>query len=139
MSAKRIFFDTNILFYAHDTDAGRKHEIAAEAVSNAWEQAIHPIISVQVLQELLHNIRKKLHDDDQAVALVGDYMVWPVIANDLGLFRTGMEAMRSHQLLLWDALIVAAANRAGADELWTEDLNAGQLYGAVRAINPFAS
>ncbi len=33
-------------------------------------------------------------------------------------------------------MIVAAANRAKVDELWTEDLNNGQLYGSVRAVNP---
>ena len=31
----------------------------------------------------------------------------------------------------------AAAQTSGARELLTEDFNHGQLYGSVRAINPF--
>ncbi len=31
-----------------------------------------------------------------------------------------------------------AAQASGARELLTEDLNAGQDYGGVRAVNPFA-
>jgi predicted nucleic acid-binding protein len=34
-------------------------------------------------------------------------------------------------------MIVAAAQASGASELLTEDLNHGQDYGGVRAINPF--
>lgn len=29
----KTFVDTNILVYAHDLDAGKKHEIAAKAIS----------------------------------------------------------------------------------------------------------
>ena len=34
-------------------------------------------------------------------------------------------------------MILAAAQTCGARELLTEDLNHGQNYGSVRAINPF--
>jgi predicted nucleic acid-binding protein len=34
-------------------------------------------------------------------------------------------------------MILAAAESSGAHELLTEDLNHGQDYGRVRAINPF--
>lgn len=44
--------------------------------------------------------------------------------------------MRDFRVSLWDAMIVAAANRGRADELWTEDLYPGQLYGSVVAVNP---
>jgi predicted nucleic acid-binding protein len=39
----------------------------------------------------------------------------------------------------WDSQIVAAAERLGADVLYSEDLNHGQTYGAVRCENPFRS
>ena len=32
---------------------------------------------------------------------------------------------------------LAAAEALGASTLYTEDLNDGQTYGAVRAVNPF--
>lgn len=43
------------------------------------------------------------------------------------------------QLSYWDGAIVAAAQELGAETLYTEDLNHGQVYGSVRAINPFRS
>jgi predicted nucleic acid-binding protein len=37
----------------------------------------------------------------------------------------------------WDALIIAAARKAGADRILTEDLNTGQVISGVRIENPF--
>lgn len=134
--AKRVFIDTNIIFYALDADSGPKRRAAAALLDAAWNKEVEPIISVQVLQELTYNLRKRIKDDGLAIALVEDYLAWPVIANDLSLFRQGLEAMRDFRISLWDAMIVAAANRGRAEELWTEDLNSGQLYGSVRVVNP---
>ena len=36
-----------------------------------------------------------------------------------------------------DSLVVAAAEMSGCDEILTEDLNDGQVYGSVKAVNPF--
>lgn len=33
-----VFIDTNILFCAHDADAGPKHETAAALVDRIWTQ-----------------------------------------------------------------------------------------------------
>jgi predicted nucleic acid-binding protein len=38
----------------------------------------------------------------------------------------------------WDALIVAAAVKAGATRILSEDLNPGQRIAGVRIENPFA-
>jgi hypothetical protein len=38
--------------------------------------------------------------------------------------------------LFWDALVVQAAQVAGAEILYSEDLSDGQTYGTVRVINP---
>ena len=40
-------------------------------------------------------------------------------------------------VLVYTAMMIAAAERAGANDFYTEDLNDGQLYGSVRAVNPF--
>jgi predicted nucleic acid-binding protein len=37
----------------------------------------------------------------------------------------------------WDALLLASANAAACDYFLSEDLNDGQVYGGVTAINPF--
>ncbi len=45
--------------------------------------------------------------------------------------------MRRFQIHYYDAAIVAAAERLGAEILYTEDLNHGQRYGTVLVQNPF--
>jgi len=59
------------------------------------------------------------------------------VDNSLALFRLGLAVQERWQLSLWDAMIVAAAHSCSARELLTEDLNHGQDYGGVRAVNPF--
>jgi predicted nucleic acid-binding protein len=44
-----------------------------------------------------------------------------------------------YQLSYWDAAIIAAAEALGARDLYSEDMNHGQIYGSVRVINPFNS
>ena len=39
----------------------------------------------------------------------------------------------------WDGLIINAAHSSGAEILYTEDLNHGQILGGVRVVSPFKS
>jgi predicted nucleic acid-binding protein len=63
---------------------------------------------------------------------------------DLPLVEVGPSHIRKalwseehFRISFWDALILAAAESAGAEFLYTEDLNDGQQYGNVRVENPF--
>ncbi len=133
------FIDTNILVYAHDIDAGAKHEKAAKLIVQMWSEAAAPVISVQVLQELHVNLVRKGVPMNQSVATVRNYLSWRVIDNDKGLFNESLDAQRRWQLSLWDALIVTAASRAGVSELWSEDFTHRQKFGGVTVINPLKS
>ena len=42
-----------------------------------------------------------------------------------------------YDLQFYDSLLLAAAETNGCTEFWSEDLNDGQMYGSVRAVNPF--
>ena len=37
----------------------------------------------------------------------------------------------------YDALVVSAAEKLGSHEIVSEDLNDGQLYRGMKAVNPF--
>ena len=37
----------------------------------------------------------------------------------------------------FDSLLLVAAEASGCDAFWTEDLNDGQIYCGIKAINPF--
>ncbi len=131
------FLDTNVLLYAYDLDAGRKREIARSLIEEAWLQPGRSAISVQVLQEFHVNFTRRGGSKVDAVAVVGDFSRWPVIDNTLALFQLGLALQERWQVSPWDAMILAAAQASGASELLTEDLNNGQVYGRVRAVNPF--
>lgn len=139
MSAE-FFVDSNVLVYAHDVGAGDRHEVAQEIVRRLWRDR-SGALSTQVLQEVYVNVRRKAEKPvsrEEALQLIEDYLRWEVVVNT---GRSVVEAIRIEKrfdISFWDALIVHAAQSAGATTLYTEDLNDGQVYGSVKAINPFA-
>ena len=134
-----IFVDTNILVYAHDREAGRKHERAKALMMDAWSYVSPPWVSVQVLQELLVNLRRKRVGPREARQTVEDYMQWRVVENTCSLLTAGLEEMERWQISLWDAMILAAARSAGVKTVWSEDLNEGQDYSGIEIVNPLNS
>jgi predicted nucleic acid-binding protein len=137
MSA-RYFVDTNILMYAHDSAAGRKHERARALVERLWEDR-SGVVSTQVLQELAVNLRKKARKplDGRATRdVVSDYLTWHVVVNSGESILEALEFEGRYKVSFWDALIIQAAHAAGAAVLYSEDLSSGQSYGHVQVVNP---
>ena len=58
---------------------------------------------------------------------------------DRQLVERAIATRKRYGIAYWDALIVAAAERAGCVEVLSEDLNAGQRYGGVVVSRPFAT
>ena len=56
---------------------------------------------------------------------------------DTSLVKTAVNVSVRYGISYWDGAIVAAAEALGVPVLYTEDLNHGQAYGTVTAINPF--
>lgn len=137
MSAK-TFVDTNILIYAHDVDQGQKHLTARDILIGLMEDR-SGVLSPQVLQEFYVNVTRKIAkplSKREAREVVQDYSVWcteTTAAEVAAAFRIEDVAKVS----FWDALIVAAAAKAGAEVLLSEDLSSGQKVAGVRVRNPF--
>jgi predicted nucleic acid-binding protein len=55
----KTFVDTNVLIYAHDIDAGRKHDVAKAVLRDLWAERAG-VLSTQVLQEFYVNATRKL-------------------------------------------------------------------------------
>ncbi len=135
----RAFVDTNVLVYAHDRGAGEKNARARELVERLWRERTG-VVSTQVLQELYVNVRRKASapvSAPEARALVEDYLAWPLVVNDGATILQAVAIEERFGLSFWDALVVASAQEAGVEILWSEDLNDGQAYGSAVVRNPF--
>jgi predicted nucleic acid-binding protein len=133
------FVDTNIFIYALDERQDERHEAAAQILEGLWESR-EGVVSTQVLQELYVNLTRKLRKPmtrSRARAVVERYAAWPVHQVTTEDILTASELEQRHTLAFWDALVVVAAQRMGAERLLTEDLQAGRSFGGVRIENPF--
>jgi predicted nucleic acid-binding protein len=135
-----VFVDTNVLVYAEDRTAGRKHVLARDLVVKLWNDA-DGVLSVQVLQELYVTLTRKVGKPlsaDKALTIVKEYLSWVVVDNTPKLLVAAAGLGQRAQISFWDALVVQAALDAGCDRLYSEDLNAGQKFGPLVVVNPFA-
>jgi len=140
MSAK-CFVDTNILVYAHDRSAGIKHDRAKRLIEQLWDSG-EGVLSTQVLQELYVNLRKKSAKPlplDETRMILRDYSTWQVVTNTPDSILQAVEIESRYKISFWDALIVHAAQLAGACILYSEGLSSGQRYGALRVVDPLVS
>jgi len=134
----KVFLDTNILVYAHEPGTGIKHDRAHALVGKLWNTG-DGVLSTQVLQELCINLRRKMAKPwtvDETRSLIEDYLKWETIVNTPTSVIEALENETRYQVSFWDALIIHAAEIAGAAILYSEDLSDGQTYGSVRVVNP---
>jgi predicted nucleic acid-binding protein len=138
-TSDRTFVDTNVLIYAHDVDAGRKHEIAKDLLRHLWVERAG-MLSTQVLQEFYVNATRKIRKPltkPEARAVVETYASWCVDGIATGDLTAAFQIEDRARIGFWDALIVAVAMRAGAHRVVSEDLNAGQSIAGITIHNPF--
>lgn len=129
------FLDTNILIYAASKDEPRKRKIANSLIDGGAFG-----LSAQVLAEFYATSTRKMRpplSTDTARAWVDLLSQQHCVAVDAGIVKSGIEVSERYGISYWDGAIIAAAEAAGAPVVYTEDLNHGQVYGTVTAINPF--
>ena len=131
------FFDTNVLIYAaigHRSDP-TKFERARKLIAETDYST-----SGQVLAEFYVNVTRNADEPltpDKAAQWVATLSRKPCQEVDSAIVMRGIAYAQRYQLSYWDGAIIAAAERLQVETLYTEDLNHGQVYGAVTAVNPF--
>ena len=132
------FLDTNVLVYAYDVADARKHRIAQDLLRRAVGGEF--LTSGQVLAEfaatLLHKLSPPLGQKDITSVLDGLSPI-RLVSVDGGTVRRAVETRAAYGVHLYDALILATAERAGCARVWSEDMNSGQEYFGVTVRNPF--
>ena len=133
------FVDTNILLYAHDRNAGPRQIVAAQLLATLWEER-RGIVSPQVLQEFLVNALRKLKNPlnlAQARDIVRSYGLWVTQDASIAHILRAMELMELTGYSFWDSQIIASAEAAGAEILYSEDMQDGRAIAGLTITNPF--
>jgi predicted nucleic acid-binding protein len=134
----KAFFDTNVVVYAYDRNAGLKRD-RAKALIEANVRAGTLVISTQVMIESYNTLqRAALLKREAALAIVEALADEHVVTTDAALVLRAIRLAQRHQLSHWDGLIVQAALDAGCAALYSEDMQAGMRFGDLEIVNPFA-
>ena len=137
-----VFFDTNVLVYTFDAGAPEKRDRARALMREALARG-NGAISWQVAQEFLHVARHRF-ENPLTPGEASDYLdqilmpLWKVFPSP-ELYQEAIALQRQTQYRFYDSLMVAAAVRAGAAILYSEDLQEGRVFGGTRIVNPFGS
>jgi len=136
---KTVFVDSNVVVYSLARREPEKRKIALE-----WLKLLVPsdlmILSPQVLNEAyaVLTLKHRLgHMQESIRVALSEYMRWVTAPLDVGTIADAWALQDRYDVRIWDALLLASANAAGCAYFLSEDLNDGQRYGSVQAINPF--
>ena len=135
----KIFLDTNILVYTVDRNDKKKLSQARKILENAIAND-KPVISTQVLQEFYSATTNKLKlDKIIAKNIIHNFRNMEIVQVDLGIIEQGIDISLLFQISFWDSLIIAAAEHANCEMIYTEDLNDTQTIRGIKIVNPFKS
>lgn len=133
------FLDTNVLVYAVASDRNQENKRAAALALIEREEFA---LSAQVLQEFYVTVTRKLDrslSSAQAMEWIEQFEAFPCMPVDAALVKIAAEISERYRISYRDGAVIAAARRAGAAILYSEDLNDGQVYDSVRVVNPFVN
>jgi len=129
--------DTNVLVYSvSSAPSERAKRARATSILATGKFGV----SGQVLQEFFVTVTKKAKigaSAQSALAWLAKFEHVPCVPTDFDLVRTAIAHSIRYRISYWDGAIIAAAHELGAEILYTEDLNDGQVYGSVRVVDPF--
>ena len=136
-----VFVDTNVLLHEWDGSDPTKQRRAIEWMRHLWERR-RSHLSFQVLAEFYRGATQKLRpplQPQKAENYVRTLFAWNPVSIDADVLDAAWRAQERFKLSWWDALIVAAAQRVGCRTLLSEDFQAGQQFGDLTVVNPFAT
>jgi predicted nucleic acid-binding protein len=131
------FVDTNVLCYAYELGAGRKHEISVELLKRLFGDRTG-WISTQVLVEFYSVATGKLRLGSQYTEnVLNDFSSWHLHRPDHAAIISAVHLQRRYKLAWYDAMILNSALESGCSILWTEDFSDGQRFGDLVIRNPY--
>ena len=131
------FLDSNVLVYAALDQSPDKKAIAGHLIAEAVETGTG-VVSLQTLREFANVLfRKSGLAAVQIKSAVDGLATLPLVVDSLAQIERGVEIKERFGLQFYDALVVASAEAAGCDTIYSEDMADGAVYGSVRVVDPF--
>ncbi|MEA3466697.1 MAG: PIN domain-containing protein [Thermodesulfobacteriota bacterium] len=134
----KVFLDSNLIVYANDQRDPEKQQRSLEIIKELMLDG-RGVISSQVLQEYANTALLKLHQEHSIIirqlTLLESFEV--VLLQPL-LIRRAIEIRAAYNISFWDSCIISAAEHAGCNAIYSEDLNADQYYSGIKLHNPYA-
>jgi predicted nucleic acid-binding protein len=136
-AADRFFVDTNVVLYAVDPAEAAKRQAAQAWMDQLWRSGSGRL-SWQVLNEFYVNaVRKTGVSRTRSREIVESLALWQPVGMSPGLVQRAWWWLERAGLSYWDALIVAAAERAECRWLLSEDFQTDRRFESVTIVNPF--
>ncbi len=138
MLAASVFFDSNVLLYAHDRVDAAKRSSAANWLGeiSLRESAV---ANLQVLNEISNVLFKKRKDlsEEEVFVIVDDFALLGASPLTWREVLTARSIRDDTGYSWWDCLLLASALELGCSHFLSEDLQDGQEIGGLTIINPF--
>ena len=139
-SARRFFFDTNIVVYCFDTLEPRKQTRAKDLLAHALNSKLG-IVSYQVVQEFCNVACKsrRLQLPQERILAYVNLVLQPMnqISSSPELIGSALKLRSEHSFSFYDSLIIASATQAKCQILYSEDMQHLQRVGSLQIVNPF--
>ena len=138
MPAGKVFIDTNVILYAHDSRNRSKEVAAIEWMRRLAAQDL-ATVNLQSLNEVANALLKKrwFASPDAAFAIIDGLAEFGDTPLSWAEIRIARLLHKSTGYSWWDCLLLASALELGCSHFLSEDLQDGQVIGGLTIINPF--
>ena len=132
--------DSNILVYAYDKSAPKKHRAASDTLKASWLER-DGVLSVQNLAEFYSVVTAKIENPlpvDKAKQIVLDLIDgFEILRYNENTLINAVNNQAIYRIPFWDALIVATMEENRIDTIITENEKDFKKVKWIKVINPF--
>jgi predicted nucleic acid-binding protein len=135
----RVALDTNVLAYAEGVNGQSKKTQALALVDGLPQSSV--VLPVQTLGELFQVLVRKAGRSRSSArsAILSWRDTFSLVETSAATMLAAADLAVTHQLAIWDAVILSAAAEAGCTLLLSEDMQDGFIWQGVTVVNPFAN
>jgi predicted nucleic acid-binding protein len=134
--------DSNILLYALDRSAGKKHELCKELLADGFRGSATYFIPLQALSEFFFvvsrgKVKADIGEAEEIIRYMIDLPNFVIKAADEFSVLEAAQFHRKYNVPYWDALIIAVMKTSMISNIYTENGKHLSIPG-INPVNPFS-